>query len=224
MFSAGFESGDDGFTHSGTADEWERGTPATGRGRQPRRAGRAAPRAPAASRPTSTAGTSRTARRTSCRRRSRSRAAPGRSTPPGQMWYQLERAALRALHRVGRGGRRRQRAAAVHLGGRRHGRQPRQPERRPCRSPPGWGRHRADISDYAGKTIRLRFHLDSDATVQRAGRRDRRRARLPAGVRAGRSARRGRAAGTWTRRRPGIDCGSDAVAHPTCSVDARAAR
>lgn len=29
IFSAGFESGDDGFTHSGTADEWARGTPAT---------------------------------------------------------------------------------------------------------------------------------------------------------------------------------------------------
>jgi subtilisin-like proprotein convertase family protein len=29
VFSAGFESGDDGFTHSGAGDEWERGTPAT---------------------------------------------------------------------------------------------------------------------------------------------------------------------------------------------------
>ena len=33
----------------------------------------------------------------------------------------------------------------------------------------GWGRHRADVSDYAGKTIRLRFHLDSDHNVQRRG-------------------------------------------------------
>jgi Bacterial pre-peptidase C-terminal domain len=45
---------------------------------------RPAARAKAASRPTSTAHTRRTARRTSCRRRSRSRAAPGRSTPPGR--------------------------------------------------------------------------------------------------------------------------------------------
>lgn len=33
----------------------------------------------------------------------------------------------------------------------------------------GWGNYRADISDFAGKTIRLRFHLDSDASVQFGG-------------------------------------------------------
>lgn len=33
----------------------------------------------------------------------------------------------------------------------------------------GWGNYRADISDFAGKTIRLRFHLDSDTTVQFGG-------------------------------------------------------
>jgi hypothetical protein len=33
----------------------------------------------------------------------------------------------------------------------------------------GWGRHRADVSDYAGKTIRLRFHLEADENVQRSG-------------------------------------------------------
>jgi hypothetical protein len=33
----------------------------------------------------------------------------------------------------------------------------------------GWGHHRADISEYAGETIRLRFHLDSDDSVQRRG-------------------------------------------------------
>jgi subtilisin-like proprotein convertase family protein len=33
----------------------------------------------------------------------------------------------------------------------------------------GWGRQRADISDFAGKNIQLRFHLDSDTTVQFAG-------------------------------------------------------
>ena len=33
----------------------------------------------------------------------------------------------------------------------------------------GWGNYRADISDFAGKTIVLRFHLDSDTTVQFGG-------------------------------------------------------
>ena len=33
----------------------------------------------------------------------------------------------------------------------------------------GWGRYRALVNDFFGKTIRLRFHLDSDTTVQRAG-------------------------------------------------------
>jgi hypothetical protein len=33
----------------------------------------------------------------------------------------------------------------------------------------GWGRHRADVSEYAGRTIQLRFHLDSDPNVQSRG-------------------------------------------------------
>jgi hypothetical protein len=33
----------------------------------------------------------------------------------------------------------------------------------------GWSTQRADVSEYAGKTIRLRFHLDSDKDVQYAG-------------------------------------------------------
>ena len=33
----------------------------------------------------------------------------------------------------------------------------------------GWGRYRALLDDFAGKTIRLRFHVDADDTVQRAG-------------------------------------------------------
>ena len=33
----------------------------------------------------------------------------------------------------------------------------------------GWGRYRAAIDDFAGKTIRLRFHLETDSSVQRAG-------------------------------------------------------
>lgn len=33
----------------------------------------------------------------------------------------------------------------------------------------GWGNYRADISDFAGRTIRLRFHLDTDSSVQFGG-------------------------------------------------------
>lgn len=33
----------------------------------------------------------------------------------------------------------------------------------------GWGRHRANITDFAGKTIQLRFHIDSDSSVNYAG-------------------------------------------------------
>ena len=33
----------------------------------------------------------------------------------------------------------------------------------------GWGRYRALVNDFFGKTIRLRFHLESDTTVQHAG-------------------------------------------------------
>lgn len=33
----------------------------------------------------------------------------------------------------------------------------------------GWGRYRAVVDDFLGRTIRLRFHLQTDATVQRAG-------------------------------------------------------
>jgi subtilisin-like proprotein convertase family protein len=83
VFSASFEGGDDGFTHSGTADEWERGTPstpqdATSPASRTARAGRAA------SRPTSTPATTARARRTSSRRRSRWRAAAARSSRRGR--------------------------------------------------------------------------------------------------------------------------------------------
>lgn len=33
----------------------------------------------------------------------------------------------------------------------------------------GWGNYRADISDFSGLNVELRFHLDSDTTVQLAG-------------------------------------------------------
>ena len=33
----------------------------------------------------------------------------------------------------------------------------------------GWGRYRALVNDFFGKRIRLRFHLQTDTSVQRAG-------------------------------------------------------
>jgi len=81
----------------------------------------------------------------------------------------------------------------------------------------GWGRHRADISDYAGRTIRLRFHLDSDDTVQRSGVAiDDIRVYQPAFDLDLELA--GSGGGYVDSAPAGIDCGTDAAAHGTCSV------
>ena len=83
----------------------------------------------------------------------------------------------------------------------------------------GWGAHRADISAYAGKTIRLRFHLDSDASVQRAGlaiddvRVYQQAFELDVALA-------GSGGGYVDSTPAGIDCGSDASAHPDCSTTA----
>ena len=83
----------------------------------------------------------------------------------------------------------------------------------------GWGAHRADISAYAGKTIRLRFHLDSDGTVQRAGLAiDDVRVYQPAFELD--IALAGSGSGYVDSTPAGIDCGSDASAHPDCSMTA----
>ena len=78
---------------------------------------------------------SRTARRTSSHRRSRSRAAPGGSTPRGRCGTSSRRANFEHAHRLRRGGRRRQRAAAVHVARRRHGRPAIGNPLATCRSP-----------------------------------------------------------------------------------------
>ena len=179
VFSAGFESGDDGFTHSGAADEWERGTPATAAGGQARRAGplrrghrllqdrpRRHVRAEQLAGPRVAADLARGPH-------------AGRSTPRGRCGTSSSPRASSTSPSPSR------RTAAPTPG--RCSRGP-EPTWWPSHGNPlvelglaaGWGRHRADVSDYAGKTIRLRFHLDSDDNVQRRGRRDRRRARLPA--------------------------------------------
>ena len=168
VFSAGFESGDDGFTHSGTADEWERGTPATADDAH-------------------LAGLDDCADGTGCFKTdldgtydpnsSQDLVSPpislegrtGQINASWQMWYQLEHAQFEHF------------AVSVEEDG--------GADARPLFTwagssdmaasvgnplvqlglAAGWGRHRADVSDYAGKTIRLRFHLDSDNTVQRRG-------------------------------------------------------
>ena len=81
----------------------------------------------------------------------------------------------------------------------------------------GWGSHRADISDYAGKTIRLRFHLESDRSVARAGLAvDDVRVYQPTFDLAVELA--GSGGGFVDSTPSGIDCGTDTAAHPTCSA------
>ncbi len=167
VFSAGFESDDDGFTHSGAADEWERGTPATAEG-------------------THLAGLDRCAEGTGCFKTDLDGTYDASSSqdlvsPPislegrtgeiyasWQMWYQLESARFEHLTvSVEEDGGANARPLFTWAGAdmvASHGNPVVQ-----LGLAAGWGRHRADVSDYAGKTIRLRFHLDSDDTVQRRG-------------------------------------------------------
>jgi len=166
VFSANFEDGDDGFTHSGTGDEWERGTPATPAGED-------------------VAALDRCAGGTGCFKTdldgtyadgsSQDLLSPpislaGRSGPiiaSWAMWYQLENAtfdhATVSVEEDGGGNSRNLFTwlwsdAWISLR-----------NVRDLAYGIGWGEHRADISDYAGKTIRLRFHLDSDADSNAAG-------------------------------------------------------
>jgi subtilisin-like proprotein convertase family protein len=167
VFSAGFESGDDGFTHSGAADEWERGTPATAEG-------------------THLAGLTGCAEGTGCFKTdldgtyeassSQDLVSPpislegrtGEMYASWQMWYQLESAHFEHLTvSVEEDGGANARPLFTWAGAdmvASHGNPVVQ-----LGLAAGWGRHRADVSDYAGKTIRLRFHLDSDNNVQRRG-------------------------------------------------------
>ncbi len=167
VFSAGFESGDDGFTHSGAADEWERGTPAMAEGGH-------------------LAGLDRCAEGTGCFKTDLDGTYEASSSqdlvsPPislegrtgeiyasWQMWYQLESAQFEHVTvSVEEDGGANARPLFTWAGAdmvASHGTPVVQ-----LGLAAGWGRHRADVSDYAGKTIRLRFHLDSDNNVQRRG-------------------------------------------------------
>ena len=167
VFSAGFESGDDGFTHSGAADEWERGTPASNEG-------------------THIAGLTGCAEGASCFKTdldgtyepnsSQDLVSPpisladrtGEIYASWEMWYQLE--GVRFEHfsvSVEEDGGANARPLFTWAGEDMvvsHGNPVVQ-----LGLSAGWGRHVADVSDYAGRTIRLRFHLDSDENVQRRG-------------------------------------------------------
>jgi subtilisin-like proprotein convertase family protein len=207
VFSAGFESGDDGFTHSGTADEWERGTPATpttcAEGERCFKTDLDGTYEPASSQdlvspPISLAGRT------------------GTIYASWQMWYQLEGADFdHATVSVEEDGGANPRRLFTWTGA---------DMIEPVASPgvtvamaAGWGAHRADISAYAGKTIRLRFHLDSNTTFERAGLAiDDVRVYQPAFDLEVDIA--GSGGGYVQSERGGLDCGSDAAAHGICSV------
>jgi subtilisin-like proprotein convertase family protein len=167
VFSAGFESGDDGFTHSGDGDEWERGTPTSlGDGYL--------------------AGLDRCASGTGCFKTDLDGSYEPNSrqdlvSPPislegrsggiyasWAMWYQLEHSVFDhfavSVEEVGGAN---ARPLFTWAGGNMwalHG-----ADLVRLAFSAGWGRHRADVSEYAGRTIQLRFHLDSDADVQSHG-------------------------------------------------------
>jgi subtilisin-like proprotein convertase family protein len=161
VFSAGFESGSDGFTHSGTREQWERGLPATQQAR--------------AENNTVVASLTSCAEGTSCFKTnldgpydlftSQDLVSPpislagrtGTIYASWAMWYQLEEAdadsATVSVEQDGGGDPRPLftwlgATMSQNVGGLVQTGAP---------FAAGWGVHRADISAYAGRTIRLRF-------------------------------------------------------------------
>ena len=222
IFSAGFESGDDGFTHSGTAVEWERGLPAT-------------QQAPGEF-STVVAGVASCGEGTACFKTdldgpydpnsSQDLVSPpislagrtGTVYASWAMWYQLETANFdHATVTVEEDGGADPRPLFTWLGANMS-----QPvgvggSAQILPFVAGWGVHRADISAYAGRTIRLRFHLDSDNLVQFAGLAvDDVRVYQP--LFALDVAIAGSGSGYVDSSPAGIDCGTDTAAHPKCSV------
>lgn len=172
LFRASFEASDEGFTHSGTADEWEWGLPAT----------------PANPNSPPVAGLGRCAQGSRCFKTDLNGTYDSDSSqdlvsPPislagiggpvsvsWQQWYQLEEArydnAFVSVEEADGGN---PRGLFTWLGPTMAGffGNPVVNGNRPAVG--GWALHEADISEYAGKTIRLRFHLDSDESAQFAG-------------------------------------------------------
>ena len=220
VFSAGFESGEDGFTHSGTNDEWERGVPAT--------------QATATANPV--AGLTSCAEAQQCFKTDLDATYDANSSqdllsPPislqgrtgaiyasWAMWYQLETANFdHASVTVEENGGGNSRPLFTWLGASMTASVGDPLVNLPLAA--GWGVHRADVSDYAGKTIRLRFHLDTDRNVQLGGMAvDDVRVYQPWFDLALDIA--GSGGGYVDSTPAGIDCGSDASAHPDCSMTA----
>ncbi|HYN36629.1 MAG TPA: proprotein convertase P-domain-containing protein, partial [Actinomycetota bacterium] len=77
----------------------------------------------------------------------------------------------------------------------------------------GWGTFHADISEYAGDNVELRFHLDSDGSTQYAGVAidDVRVSDLGGTLRNLTVAKNGTGTGTVTSAPAGINCGSDCI-------------
>jgi hypothetical protein len=172
VFAADFEGGADGFTHSGAQDEWERGLPAT-----------AAVETPEAVAGLDTCGQGAGCFKTDLDGTYNSSSSQDLVSPPISLagvdgpitvswdqWLQVESAvfdhASVSVEEAGGGDRRAlftwQGPTMVSTLG--------NPATNPYHpAAAGWGLHRADISSYAGRTIQLRFHLDSDAIVNLAG-------------------------------------------------------
>ena len=167
VFSAGFEHGADGFTHSGTADSWERGTPST----------------PAIG---DDAGLAACAGGTRCFKTDLDASYQANSSqdlvsPPislagrtgaifasWAMWYQLQGAYFdHASVSVEEDGGTNRRPLFTWTGDWMDTLIGSSPRRLAWGA--GWDVRHADISDYAGKTIRLRFHLDSDKNFDYSG-------------------------------------------------------
>jgi subtilisin-like proprotein convertase family protein len=170
VFAADFEKGDEGFIDSGTADEWERGLPSTA--------------ATTSGEPV--AGLSGCAHGTGCFKTdlngtynadsSQDLVSPaislaglsGPLTVSWEQWYQMEAArfdhASVQIEEVGGANARSlftwQGPTMTSAVGNPVSNQP---------AAAGWGLHRADISEYDGKSVRLRFHLDSNGTGNYAG-------------------------------------------------------
>ena len=218
VFSAGFESGADGFTHSGTNDEWEHGVPAT--------------QATATANPVAgvtSCGEGQQCFKTDLDGTYDANSSQDLVSPPislegrtgaiyasWAMWYQIEAARFdHASVTIEEDGGGNSRPLFTWLGATMVSVVGNPSVNLPLAA--GWGVHRADVSDYAGKTIRLRFHLDSDSTVAFAGLAiDDVRVYQPSFDLDLDIA--GSGNGYVDSTPAGIDCGSDTAAHPACSV------
>jgi subtilisin-like proprotein convertase family protein len=172
VFHADFEDGDEGFAHAGAADEWERGFPDTPEVRNsPPVAGLEGCGQGVACFKTDLFGTYDSSSSQDLVSPPISLADAGsRLEVSWQQWTQLESASFdHASVSIEEAGGGEERALYEWTG----------PTMTTFLGNPvvngnfpmiaGWGLHRADVSEFAGKTVRLRFHLDSDEIANFAG-------------------------------------------------------